>query len=236
MTAPRTPPRGDADPQVFVVPREACFGGRWPHGFQPLDPAQGGRLLRDFAAHGWFANRPEAEEQPAWKQVIPYAVVLDGNRALVVERLKAQSEARLHGMRSIGIGGHIESEDGPPGEALFERAMLRELGEELTLPAAAPSATSTAPWTADLVGLVNDDSTEVGSVHVGLVYRIALAPGGAPVTVRETHKMRGAFHPLVAGRGSVWHTPDFFESWSQFLLNAGFLGLRQDPRGDVAGA
>ncbi|MCR9248480.1 MAG: NUDIX domain-containing protein [bacterium] len=230
--------------EVFVVDRAAMFAGRWPQGYQPIAPADRAEFLAQAAA-GRFEPRAVAEETPAWKQWIPYCVIRcvepdpagepesppEPTGVLLVQRTTGQSEARLHGSWSIGLGGHIEPVDGHGKEAqarpesFFLNALRRELEEELVLPADAATVTP------QLVGLLNDDATAVGSVHAGLVYvldlPLPLAAAKASTKVREISKMRGGFGALVE-LAKLWQTRSQFESWSRFLIHAGVAG----PMGD----
>lgn len=221
--------------QVFVVDRAAFFGGDWPQGFMPLPAGDQALFLRQAYRLGRFVERPLAEANPAWKQWIPYCVLRCGTPGhapardpaagvFVVWRTKGQSEARLHGACSIGIGGHVEPEDGGPqgpvDAAFFAGSLQRELAEELHLehlPLPAPT----------LLGLLNDDSTDVGRVHAGLVYCIdlpmPLPQAAAALRIREISKMRGGFTHLVEFE-ELWQNPPQFESWSQILVRAGIAG------------
>lgn len=198
--------------RVLIVDRSALFGGDWPQGFVPIPPAEGPDLVRRLESLARFEDRPTAERTPAWKQLIPYCIVLRGeDEVFCVERLPSQGESRLHGRLSIGIGGHVEPIDGPV-DGIVARATRRELREELHLP---PGVT------ANLSGVLNDDSDAVGSVHVGLVHVVRL-PASIPaesVRVREISKMRGGFRGL-AGAGPLWHDSARLESWSALLLDA----------------
>ena len=139
----------NGDQQVFVVDREACFGGNWPAGFAPL-PSDPANWLQQAFERGRFVDRATAEQNPAWKQWIPYCLLRCGDwrttgdpaerGIFVVRRTRGQSEARLHESRSIGIGGHIEPIDDADGRderdpqraaAFFRKALERELAEEL---------------------------------------------------------------------------------------------------------
>lgn len=198
--------------QVLIVERAALFDGNWPHGFVPLERDDVPAWVDRIEARSRFVDRESAERTPAWKQIIPYCVVRRGASELFcVERLPAQGEARLHGKLSIGIGGHINPVDAPTA-GIVARATSRELHEELVLPGwAAPRP----------VGLLNDDSTAVGSVHFGLVHIVELPADTDPksVAVREIHKMRGGFRGLV-GPGQLWQDAALLESWSALLLDA----------------
>lgn len=202
--------------RVLVAPREALHPEPWPQGFVPLDDAQAQGWQRAIAAHGFFAPRARAEEEPAWKQPIPYCVLRLDGCVFVTERLTGGGEARLHGRLSAGIGGHVGPEDGEPGDAeLLQRALGRELDEELARPVEGPQPR--------LVGLINDDSNPVGRVHVGFAYLLDLSTTphaqGAwkNLKVAETTVLRGHWAPL-AGSESLWQDLQRFESWSQILL------------------
>lgn len=224
--------------QVFVVDRDAFFGGDWPQGYHRLENSDD--FLAKAQSLGRFVDREEAEANPAWKQWIPYCMLRCGDWSegsvdpergvLAVQRTNKGGEARLHESWSIGLGGHIEPEDvvaatavTPPGSGVteartfFATALGRELSEELRLPAA---ALIPAPR---LLGLINDDSTEVGKVHAGLAYcidfPIPLRIARETVGIREISKLRGAFTLLVEF-AKLWQTQSQFESWSQFLIQA----------------
>jgi predicted NUDIX family phosphoesterase len=207
---------------VFAVRRADFFAGSWPQGFLALGAADGEELLQRFEAQGFFAERPAAEENPAWKQLIPYCVLARGPELFCVERQRTQGERRLHGLWSIGLGGHVNPEDGS-GPGLLRRALRRELDEELAID------WPLALGPACLLGLLNDDGNAVGQVHAGLVFRLGFpatgpdGPGCDPVSIRETTAMRGCFRHLVDSRG-LWQDPARFESWSRILLAAGISG------------
>ena len=198
--------------RVLVIERSSLFSGRWPQGFAPV--AQPASLLDQLERTGFFVPRPDAEDNPSWKQPIPYCLVTRGEQILTVRRTRGQSEQRLHGLYSIGLGGHVQPEDRGP-EPLFERALRRELDEELTI----PGLNRLQPL---FLGLLNDDSNPVGQVHMGLVYRLEVSPGEArhkSVQIRERSKMTGGFRSLV-GSENLWQDRSRFETWSRILLEA----------------
>ncbi len=192
-------------------------------------------------------DRDLAEEDPSFKQLIPYCLVTRDDSLLVVERKAAQSERRLHGKLSVGLGGHINPEDilgsnsagggdetaeiegVSPRAGAVGRALERELSEELYL----PEDGSKPPH---LVGLINDDTNPVGAVHVGLVFEKRLrgdGEAGSPVAetrIRETSKMAGGFRSLAAS-SDVWQDRRRFESWSWNALRALFPGCTQETPG-----
>jgi predicted NUDIX family phosphoesterase len=144
--------------------------------------------------------------------VIPYPVLRDGEAWFLMRRTKAGGDARLHDRYSIGVGGHVNPEDGGLDGDL-SGALRREWLEELAV-----------DFVPDFrfVGLLNDDTTPVGRVHVGLVYEADA--GGRPVTVRETHKLSGSF----ATSRQVAAVADDLETWSRLAFD--FLSTRPAVR------
>lgn len=194
------------DELVLVVPAVAVaadLGGGAPwHGIRVVAEADVASLVR---RHGAYLPRSEMEHDPAWKQLIPYPVLRDGPAWFLTRRTKAGADPRLHDRWSIGVGGHVNPGDGGLDGDL-STALRREWHEELV-----------ADFVPDLrfVGLLNDDTTPVGQVHLGLVYEGDAA--GRPVAVRETDKLSGAF----ATSASVAAVADRLETWSRIAF--GFL-------------
>ena len=232
--------------QVFVVDRNALFDGNWPQGYHRLHDSNS--FLAQAHRLGRFVDREEAESNPAWKQLIPYCMLRCGDWSptgrpadrgvFLVQRTKKGGETRLHNSWSVGLGGHIEPidmETAPAIEsdiseanearAFFASALGRELSEELSLPQANQVP---AP---KLLGLINDDSTEVGAVHAGLAYSIDFAfplrIAREMVGIREVSKLQGGFRHLVEF-ANLWQTQSQFESWSQFLIQAEVTGAMGD--------
>ncbi len=197
--------------QVLVVDRAHFFAGDWPQGFVALAPDERDGWLVRLADAARFADRDAAEIDPSRKQLVPYCVLRHGEAVFCVERLKAHTEDRLHGLLSIGLGGHIEPADGPITAGIVARALRRELDEELILPPRLPEPT--------FLGLLNDDSNPVGAVHAGLVHELVIPTSVAAdeVGIREISKLRGGFR-VLAGPSRVWQDPHGFETWSALLL------------------
>jgi len=123
-------------------------------------------------------------------------------------RGKGMGESRLHQKRSIGIGGHIAAEDkGHHSDDIYREGMLRELHEEVLL---------RTTFTEQCVGLINDDSTEVGSVHLGIVHRLDVAEPN--VISNESDLIESGFMPLDELRSHR----EQMESWSAISLDALF--------------
>jgi len=157
-----------------------------------------------------FMPRSKAEADPAFKQLIPYVIMACNGRYLTYVRGKRAGETRLLKLRSIGIGGHINPVDAD-NSSLFAylkenylNAVEREVAEEVSVGAG---------HTDRIVALLNDDSNEVGSVHLGIVhYWILDAPN---VTRREQMITQMTFMTPT----ELCNLRDKMETWSQLCLD-----------------
>jgi predicted NUDIX family phosphoesterase len=190
--------------QVWGIPRQAMEDqiGRF-QGFLPVagDLNDCCSLLEPF---GSFRPRNEVEEDPQWKQVIPYIALRYQDRILTLRRLSTQGEARLHNKLSIGVGGHVNPES-PGPDPLLVRGMRRELREEIDL--------QQDPVGFRMIGWINDDQTEVGQVHLGLA---VLAEMDHMPSIRETDRMEGQWRIF----GDLELADESWESWSAYLIPA----------------
>lgn len=198
-----------SDELVLVVPTadvmaELGEGSSW----LGIRPAGEGVLADLIRRRGDFRPRSLMEPDESWKQVIPYPVLRDGPSWFLMRRTKAGGDARLHDRWSIGVGGHVNPTDGGLDGDLAT-ALRREWLEEL--------AVDFVPEFR-FVGLLNDDTTPVGRVHLGLVYEADAA--GRPVAIRETEKLTGAFVPS----SEVAAVADDLETWSRIAFE--FLAER----------
>jgi len=184
-----------ADEQVLVIPRSTLMDDPGWHGIIDGEIGAFEDLVRGA---GRFVDRQAAEIDRSLKQVIPYLVLRDGERWFLMHRTKAGADVRLHDRYSIGVGGHLN-----PGDVDLAGGLRREWAEELE-----------ADFFPEfrLVGLLNDDTTEVGAVHLGAVFLADAA--GRPVAIRETEKLDGAF----ASGGEVAAVVDRMETWSALVF------------------
>ncbi len=188
---------------VLGVPREAALReGSW-RGIRG-GPSVAGRVA-DLERMASFRGRTEAEQDPGWKQLIPYLALRDGAAVFLMHRTRAGGDPRLHDRYSIGVGGHVN-----PGDDGLLGGLRREWREEL-------AADFEPEFT--LLGLLNDDDDPVGAVHLGIVY--AADARGRSVSIRETDKLSGAFVSLPDVERVYRH----LETWSQLL----FDHLRSGP-------
>ena len=157
-------------------------------------------VLSLIAAEGSFLARPVAEKSPEYRQIIPYVAIVRGDEVFATRRLSKGGESRLHGLMSLGVGGHINEIDSKDDDWLMN-CLRREIEEEVDI---ADFGTLT------LRGLVNDNGNDVGSVHLGFFFTLTTTGG---VTVRETDKLTGGFEPIAALPEQL-HT---METWSQII-------------------
>jgi len=154
-----------------------------------------------------FMPRAQAETNPDFKQVIPYVVITDGKSVLHYVRGKKAGEQRLVAKGSLGIGGHINDEDHTLfafGMQAFQEAVKREVCEELSIQ---------GEFKARPVGLINDDSTDVGRVHFGIVHVLFCAP--EQVKKNEQVITQVEFVPIVELKAKR----EQMETWSQLCLD-----------------
>jgi predicted NUDIX family phosphoesterase len=158
--------------------------------------------------NNFFMSRAEAENDPSYKQIIPYAVIVHGQTVLHYVRGKKAGEQRLVSKGSIGIGGHMNDSDESLfawDETAYRAGVEREVNEELKID---------TTFEDRIVALLNDDSTEVGRVHLGIVHVFRLAE--PKVQKREAMITNLAFltrEELLAQRDSL-------ETWSQLCLDS----------------
>jgi predicted NUDIX family phosphoesterase len=152
-----------------------------------------------------YRPRSEVEEDPSFKQIIPYVVFRSADAVFCYTRGKSQGEARLHRLRSLGVGGHVSEDDAEGRKSLdaYESAMRRELDEEVEV---------ASPGRIRRVGLINDDSTPVGQVHLGVVHLYELEH--PHVSAREEGLAEAGFIPL----SNILTIQHEFETWSQICI------------------
>jgi predicted NUDIX family phosphoesterase len=188
--------------RVLGVPTARLREAGLFQGFRPFDAGLFAFLLDP--AHLEYRSRGEAESDPTFKQLIPYVVLRCGDLLFQYTRGQAGTETRLRALRSVGIGGHISAKDSTAADP-YRAGMLRELAEEVDVRSA---------YHERRFGLINDDATPVGTVHLGVVHLLELdAPN---VTPREAGIAAAGFAPIAELRKRGGE----FESWSRLVLEA----------------
>lgn len=183
--------------RILVVPTEKVL----PYvGEKGLFTGHEKELYSLVEAEHSFIPRPEAERDPTHKQIIPYIILTRGEEVFATRRSSKGGEARLHGLIALGLGGHINTDDDDrPG--IFRRGLMRELSEE---------AEFTAVGELTPRGVINDDTTEVGKVHLGFLFTLEVSDAA----VKETEKLEG----LWIKRCELSSYADRMEGWSEIAL------------------
>ena len=186
------------DEHILVVQRNKLLGDNtWQGLYIPEDSRFVDRVLE----HKEFQPRSSMEQDLRFKQIIPYLIFHHAGKLFLMQRKAQASEQRLQNKYSIGIGGHIRQED-IHGSDIHDWAQ-REFHEEVSYDG------SIAPT---FLGVLNDDSNEVGQVHAAFVY---LLHGDTPNISVKSELKSGT---LVSFQGCLAYY-DWLESWSQIVLN-----------------
>ncbi len=193
------------DERVIVVPVRDLVEANLSQGFDSSPNRILAAAFRPCVARA--IPRSVAEADPRFKQFICYVILRSRGLIFHYRRSAGVGERRLAGLRSLGVGGHLNADDvdGVLDERGLRRAIQRELAEEVVLGVEPPIR---------YLGIINDDSTEVGRVHVGLV---ALAELSEPdVRLRDSTLLDGRFDRPR----DIVEQAARFETWSQLCLPA----------------
>lgn len=197
QTAQKTHTANKLDELILVVKTSALFSGAAPQGIHPVDFEE---LLALINQNKEFHPRSLMEINPEFKQIIPYLVFTHNDQYFLMQRSATASETRLQNNYSLGIGGHVRQED-LTGKTLFDWAE-REFNEEITY---------TGALECEPIGILNDDSNDVGKVHLGLV--MLLHGDSSNIAIRSELKS-GKLVPLE--ECMLLHKD--MESWSKIVL------------------
>jgi predicted NUDIX family phosphoesterase len=191
------------DERILVVKRSDILPtGGW-HGIQEVDFEH---YLNLIQKHMHFLWRSEMEQNPLYKQIIPYLIFTHNNRYFLMQRTAQASETRLQNKFSLGIGGHIRMED-MTSASIIDWAQ-REFHEEVAY---------SGHLTVSSLGIINDDSNPVGQVHLGFV--LLLQGDSDDISIRSELKSGGL---ATMKECQKWY--ESMETWSQIVLD--FLAKR----------
>lgn len=188
--------------EVLVIPTQVFHDAGLFQGFDARVDHYLPRLLD--RVHFRYLRRSQAEDDPSFKQIIPYVVLKCRDQVFNYVRGKRASETRLHALRSIGVGGHINPGDASLFDDAYRTAMLRELAEEVRIDCS---------YEDRCLGVINDDGTPVGQVHLGIVHLFELAE---PAVQRREQGLTQAGFDAIA---DLKEARAQFETWSQFVLD-----------------
>ena len=177
-------------------------------------------VLGDLVAVSRPVPRDQAESDETLKQFVVYGVVKSGDKLLSYRRTRRAGEARLRGLRSIGIGGHVNAGDWQQrglesqvdGLGFFARAFWREVTEEVKLrgrPTSPPQP----------LCFINDNADAVGRVHFGLVYLLSI-----PEATADLREGPGLGELSFVTKEDAYADLSDFERWSQLIIESGLVG------------
>ena len=197
------------DEMITVVPRKILFNDEENkfNGFLDKNTVKGQEIF-DTLSKFEVKRRGDMEEDPTFKQLISYCILENENDELLVyERLSGGGEARLHGQSSIGVGGHMNDVKGAESinEVLRVNAQ-RELEEEVGL---SESKSQNLAY----IGFINDDTNEVGEVHLGVVFKIHVNSNDVESMETDTLRIKWVDQSKIEDY-------DEFETWSALILQA----------------
>ena len=195
------------DELVFALPTD----GLWkliPYTEKGLI-RENSEILKTFARNGLFRKRSELEEDPSFKQIIPYAVISSRESFYLFKRSSGQREKRLHNKFTLGAGGHMN----PIGSAVskeqyFNDELKRELFEEVRL------LNGCLIEDIEFIGFINDDTIPVGRAHIGLLYNVHVS--NKKICIKETDKMTAEWVDK-AGLNEFY---EGLETWSKIVFDS----------------
>ncbi len=187
------------DEQILVVKRSQLFcNGEW----QGLKKVHFEDYLKIIQSNKEFLPRSVMENDPRYKQIIPYLIFKHKNKYFLMQRQSKASETRLQNKYTLGIGGHIRHEDLQEGTSIFDWAR-REFHEEVDY---------TGNLEITSLGILNDDSNEVGKVHIGFV--LLLHGDSDQIAVKSELKSG-----ILVSKEDCILKNDLLESWSKMILS-----------------
>lgn len=157
--------------------------------------------------HSAFLSRSLMENDVSYKQIVSYCFIECGEYMFIAKRTNKQTETRLHNQYSVGIGGHISLIDSV-GESILMQGMYRELSEEVTIE---------TPYSCKFYGIINDNTSEVNSVHVGACFILTLEE--QKCIIKETEKHEG----MWIRKKDIFRYLNYLEDWSKIFIDA-YLG------------
>jgi predicted NUDIX family phosphoesterase len=187
--------------KILVVPRKKLLEDIFFEGFEREKITYYLERIRKYSI---FKKRFLVENDPNYKQIIPYLIIKFKNKYFMFQRFPIGVEDRLFHKYSVGIGGHINKKDVKKNKDLINSGLEREFNEELIY---------NKKFNYKILGLVNDDFDEVGKVHFGIVYLVEIET--PEIKIRENSKMKGR----LVDKEDLLKYKDKMERWSQILID-----------------
>lgn len=186
------------DEKILVVKKSILFSYQATSGLTSIDFNSYQKLIQKYKK---FMKRSKMEQNPTYKQIIPYLIFTNDGRYFVMKRKSTASETRLQNKYSIGIGGHIRKED-------LKRTNIidwayREFDEEVEYEGS---------YKVKSLGILNDESNPVGQVHTGFVF--LLHGDSEKINIKDEHK-----EGYLLTLDECFELYNQMESWSQIVLD-----------------
>ena len=165
-------------------------------------------VLKRIVQNGLFRKRSELEEDPSFKQIIPYAIISNRESFYLFRRRSGQTEKRLHNKFTLGAGGHMNPDDSMESKKQYLiNELKRELYEEVRL------LNGCSIEDVEFIGFINDDTIPVGRVHIGLLYNIHVST--KEVYINETDKMTADW----VEKSDLAEFYEGMETWSKLVFD-----------------
>jgi predicted NUDIX family phosphoesterase len=165
-------------------------------------------VLKRIVQNGLFLRRSEIEDDPSFKQIIPYAIISCQESFYLFRRTSGQTEKRLHNRFSLGVGGHMNPDDSMESkEQYLINELKRELYEEVSL------LNGCLIEDIEFIGFINDDTIPVGRVHIGLLYNIHVS--NKEVYINETDKMTADW----IDKSNLAEFYEGMETWTKIIFD-----------------
>jgi predicted NUDIX family phosphoesterase len=193
------------DELVFAVPAD----GLWkliPYKKQGLITAHS-EVLKTLVQNGLYRRRSELEEDPSFKQIIPYAIISNSDSFYLFRRRPGQREKRLHNKFTLGAGGHMNPGESAEPDVYLIDELKRELFEEVRL------LNGCIIENIGFIGFINDDTIPVGRFHTGLLYHIRVS--NKEVYINETDKLTAEW----IEKSNLADYYEGMETWSRIVFD-----------------
>jgi predicted NUDIX family phosphoesterase len=165
-------------------------------------------VLKSIVQNGQFLRRSELEQDPSFKQIIPYAIITNNDSFYLFRRTSEQTEKRLHNKFSLGVGGHMNPDVSMSSkEQYLIDELTRELYEEVKL------LNGCLIEDIEFIGFINDDTIPVGRAHIGLLYNIHVS--NKEVYINETDKMTAEW----VDKSDLAEFYEGMETWSRITYD-----------------
>jgi len=202
--------------QILVVPTFSVDKLNIPEGVTHFDYGRMDSILQELSYHTLIMDRDDMEGNPEYRQLIPYVVLHHEGKYFSAVRTKEGGDARLHGKRIIGFGGHANLFEVPMSQKIDIRSSFidlnfqlkqnarRELDEELVIEDSINIMFN---------GFINDLSSPVSRDHLGIYIKADLF--SPSVKINETSVLVDESFML---KSELEKEENSLENWSKMLL------------------